>query len=215
MKDDTNDNDLLRATVDTYDKIAPHYCRKTRLDKYLKWERSYIVRMISLIGSANPLILDSGCGDGRHCRIIEEEGARAVGIDLSSGMLKEARSLYPGGEFRQMNMVRLGFDDHHFDGIWSSGSIYHVPKSEVGKVLAEFSRVLKPGGILSISFKLGSGEGLEANPKSYGGSPRYFAYYAESEMADLLANSGFEVIETCLYPEEIFGADNLQMWLRR
>ena len=42
----------------------------------------------------------------------------------------------------------------------------------VGKVFKEFQRILMENGVLGLSYKLGSGEGLEANPKSYGGSSR-------------------------------------------
>lgn len=215
MSDGPGNGQRRNETTETYDKIAPGYCEKTRQEKYLRWERSYISKMLSLIGSSDPLVLDVGCGDGRHCRIIEEEGGRATGIDLSPGMLEQARLYYSAGDFQLMDMCSLTFADSRFDGIWSSGSIYHVSKARVRDALAEFGRVLKPGGVLSISFKLGSGEGLESNPKSYGGSPRYFAYYSQDEMTGLLSSAGFAVIETCLYPEEVFGADNLQMWLRK
>lgn len=214
MDDDVGRGDRRNETIDTYDRIARDYCKKTRLDKYLHWERSYIKRMLSMIGRADALVLDVGCGDGRHCRIVDEEGGRAVGIDLSPGMLEQARLYYPAGDFRLMDMCSLLFEDAQFDGLWSSGSIYHVSKTQVSDALGEFRRILKPGGVLSMSFKLGSGEGIEANPKSYGGSPRYFAYYSQDEMTELLSSAGFAVVETCLYPEEIFGANNLQMWLR-
>ena len=65
-----------------------------------------------------------------------------------------------------------------------------------------------------VSFKLGSGEGLETNPKSYGGSPRYFAYYSKAEMNDFLGQYGFSEVESCLYPEEVFDDNIQQMWLR-
>ena len=205
----------LEQTIRTYDTIASKYCAKTRLEKYLRWEREYIRKMLDLIDAAEPRVLDVGCGDGRHCRIIGQEKGRAVGIDLSEGMLTEARKLCPDIEFRRVNMLSLGFDNDSFDGIWSSGSIYHVAKSAVSSVLSEFERILRPGGVLALSFKLGTGEGLEVNPRSYAGLPRYFAYYTREEMTRLLEEAGFGVVETSMYPEKIFGADNLQLWARK
>ncbi|UCG61480.1 MAG: class I SAM-dependent methyltransferase [Candidatus Zixiibacteriota bacterium] len=215
MTNETDHHGTTMQTINTYDRIAARYCEKTRLEKYLRWEREYVRKLIAIIGSTGPLILDVGCGDGRHCRIIDEEGGKAIGIDLSQGMLREAKLNYPEGDFCLMDMRSLSFQDSFFDGIWSSGSIYHVTKAQARSVLSQFHRVLKPGGVLGISFKLGEGEGLESNPKSYAGSPRYFAYYSALEMSDLLAATGFTQVETCLYPEEVFGADNLQMWLRK
>jgi len=156
-----------------------------------------------------------GCGDGRHSIIIDRNGGRAIGIDLSKSMLKEARTLYTNGDFREMDMRELTFDDSFFDGIWSSGSIYHVTKTDVKKVIEEFKRVLKPEGVVAISFKVGQGESLQANPKSYSGSPRYFAYYSKDEMKEIFESFGFEELDSCLYPEEIFGENNQQMWFRK
>jgi ubiquinone/menaquinone biosynthesis C-methylase UbiE len=167
---------------------------------------------LSFISQPKPIILNVGCGDGRDNIHIEKNGAKAIGIDLSEGMLQEARKLYPEGDFRKMDMRELLFEDEYFDGIWASGSIYHVPKSEFGKILREFARVLKSDGILSLNFKLGTGEGMESNPKSYGGSPRYFAYYTEKEMKSIIEDLGFKEIESCIYPEEVFRDKIQQMW---
>lgn len=210
-----NNTNVVRQTIETYDKIAPDYCKKTRQPKFLKWEETYIQRLLSYIPKSNPFILDVGCGDGRHCVLIEKNGGKALGIDLSQGMLKEAHTYYPQGDFQCMDMCNLLFDDNTFDGIWSSGSIYHVPKSEVRNVIKEFRRVLKPNGVVAINFKLGQGEGLEENPSSYSGSPRYFAYYTAQEMLSLFAGNGFDVVESCMYPEEIFGDNIQQMWFAK
>jgi ubiquinone/menaquinone biosynthesis C-methylase UbiE len=206
--------DDVEKTIATYDKIAASYCPKTRLNKYLKWEEEYVKRQLAFINVKNPLVLDVGCGDGRHCLLFEKNGARAIGIDLSGQMIAEARKYFPKGDFRTMDMRRLDFDDGTFDGIWASGSIYHVSKNDLAKVLSEFRRVLKNDAVLAISFKLGEGEGLEANPKSYGGSPRYFAYYSKEEILAKLREYRFGEVESCLYPENVFGDKILQIWLR-
>ena len=206
--------DVIQQTIQTYDKIAYDYCTKTRQPKFLEWEENYIKKMLSLISEPNPLILDVGCGDGRHTIPIERNGGRAIGIDLSKNMLKEAKLLYSNGDFRKMDMRKLLFDDNSLDGIWTSGSIYHVTKSEARKVIREFRRVLKMNGVVTVSFKLGHGEGMEANPKSYSGSPRYFAYYTRDEMKDMFSSFGFEELESCTYPEEIFGDNLQQMWFQ-
>ena len=207
--------DVIQQTIQTYDKIAYDYCTKTRQPKFLEWEENYIKKMLSLISEPNPLILDVGCGDGRHTIPIERNGGRAIGIDLSKNMLKEAKSLYPNGDFREMDMRKLSFDNEFFDGIWSSGSIYHVTKSDIKNVIKEFKRVLKTDGVIAIIFKLGQGEGLQANPKSYSGSPRYFAYYTEEEMKDIFTSFGFEELDSCTYPEEILGDNIQQMWFKK
>ena len=207
--------DTVQETIRTYDKIAPDYCKKTRQSKFLDWEETYIKQLMSFIATRSPLILDVGCGDGRHSIIIDKNGGRAIGIDLSKNMLREARTLNPKGDFREADMRKLPFDNYFFDGLWSSGSIYHVTKTDAKKVIKEFRRVLKPEGVAAINFKLGQGEGMEANPKSYSGSPRYFAYYTKAEIKDLFSSFGFEELESCLYPEEIFGDNIQQMWFRK
>jgi len=206
---------VVRQTIQTYNRIAPDYCKKTRQSNFLKWEENYVKKLFFFISKSYPLILDVGCGDGRHAILIERNGGRAIGIDLSKNMLKEAKSLYPNGDFRKMDMRRLLFDDNSFDGIWASGCIYHVTKSETRKVIREFRRVLKMNGAVAISFKLGHGEGMEANPRSYSGSSRYFAYYARDEMTEIFDSFGFEELESCTYPEEIFGDNLQQMWFQR
>ena len=206
--------DVVERTIRAYDKIAAKYSEKTRDPKYLKWEEKYINKLINFISKPEPKILDVGCGDGRHTIIIDRNGGKAIGIDLSDSMLKEANSLYPEGDFRKMDMRKLKFKKDSFDGLWSSGSIYHLPKSSIGEVIKEFRRVLKKGGVLAVNFKLGSGEGMEARPKSYTGGPRYFAYYTEQEMEELFQAQGFTKLESQSYPEEVFGDNILQMWFR-
>ncbi|MCP4703714.1 MAG: class I SAM-dependent methyltransferase [candidate division Zixibacteria bacterium] len=205
----------VTQTIETYNKIALSYCKKTRLKKYLDWEEQYIKKLMSYNNSIMPNILDVGCGDGRHCLLIDKNGGQSVGIDLSPSMITEATEYYPDGDFRIMNMINLEFNKSSFDGIWSSGSIYHVTKNDVNKVLNEFHRVLRKNGVLGLSYKLGGGEGLETNPKSYAGAPRYFAYYSKNEMDGLLAASGFDELHACTYPEEIFGDNIIQVWLRK
>lgn len=205
----------ISQTIETYNKIAPSYCIKTRLKKYLDWEEQYIQKLLSYCTDKNPKILDVGCGDGRHCLLFDKNGGLSTGVDLSENMIDVARQYYPDGDFEIMNMLNIKFEHNSFDGIWSSGSIYHVTKKDVEKVFGQFHRVLKKNGILGISYKLGGGEGLEANPKSYGGSPRYFAYYSKNEMDRLLADSGFTELDARMYPEEIFGDNIIQVWLRK
>ncbi|MFH1382289.1 MAG: class I SAM-dependent methyltransferase [Chloroflexota bacterium] len=209
-----HDMDAVRQTIQTYDKIASDYCTKTRQSQFLDWEEGYIKELLSFIIEPSPLVLDVGCGDGRHSRLIEKNGGKAIGIDLSRGMLEEAKHFYPHGDFREMDMRQLHFTDNFFDGIWASGSIYHVTKSDIKKVIKEFNRVIRRDGVVAVSFKLGHGEGSETDHKSYAGYPRYFAYYTVEEMRDLFDGFGFDQLESCNYPEAIYGDNNQQMWFR-
>jgi ubiquinone/menaquinone biosynthesis C-methylase UbiE len=215
-----NENDVTEITRNTYDQIAAEYSQKIKdliADTWVgKFEQSLLdkfVHVITQIKEDTHRVLDTGCGYGKDSYYLSrQKGFSATGLDYSAGMLAEARKAFPQVEFVQMDMRHLIFPDNTFSGVWANGCIYHVTKSDARTVFSEVQRVLKPSGVFSFNFKLGDGEILEQNPKSYGGKPRFYSYYQTGEMNDLIRQSGLKVIETLTYPEDIFGEKIQQVW---
>lgn len=216
MKEESSD--VVRQTRDTYDSIALDYSSK--IDRLVsgswvgEFEKTLLDRLLSMVESVKPLILDIGCGNGKDTDHLTPQVAVAVGIDISYGMLKEATKRVPEGDFCQMDMRHLGFPGDLFDGVWANGCIYHVPKADFVGVLKEIQRILRPSGIFSFNFKIGTGEQLEESPRSYAASPRFYAYYMTHEMKKLLEQTGFSVIEKQRYPERIFDEEIIHVWAK-
>ncbi|MGX7827827.1 class I SAM-dependent methyltransferase [Actinokineospora sp. 24-640] len=94
-------------------------------------------------------VLEVGCGSAPCSRWLAAQGAFAVGLDLSAGMLRwGARANAATGlavPLVQANAERLPFADASFDLACSAfGAVPFVP--DVGAVFAEVARVLRPGG---------------------------------------------------------------------
>ena len=212
-------DDATRTTQDTYDRIAPEYTARIEglvSDSWIgEYERGLVDRFLSMLPRHGPEVLDIGCGGGKDTWHFCQEGARAVGIDLSAGMLGEARKRVSGGVFCRMDMRGLAFASGAFDGAWANGCLYHVPKADLTGVFGEIWRVLRPAGTLSFNFKAGTGEGLEENPTSFGGGPRFYAYYEGAEMKDLLSQAGFRALEMAHYPEKVLREEIIHVWARR
>jgi len=210
--------DVVKQTRRTYDHIAVDYSAK--IDKLLsnswvgEFEKTLLDRLFSMVESVKPLILDIGCGNGKDTRYLQHVSV-AVGIDISYGMLQEAKKHLSAGDFCQMDMRNLGFSNGLFDGVWANGCIYHVPKTDFILVLEEIRRILKRAGIFSFNFKVGTGEQLEESPRSYAGSPRFYAYYTTNEMERLLRQNSFAIVKKQLYPEKIFDEEIVQFWARK
>lgn len=93
--------------------------------------------------------LDAACGTGRFAELLARRGHRVMGVDSSPDMLAYARRRVPDGEFRVGELDRLPLADGSVDVIVCALALVHVPSLE--PVLAEFARVLRPGGDLVIS----------------------------------------------------------------
>jgi SAM-dependent methyltransferase len=96
--------------------------------------------------------LDFGCGVGRLSRPLAERFRECVGLDISEGMVKLARELNedrPNCRFVVNESPDLGqFESDSFDFVYSSLVLQHMPSEEiVENYVAEFLRVLRPGGL--------------------------------------------------------------------
>jgi len=97
-------------------------------------------------------LLDVGCGTGAAVRRASPEVARAVGIDLSSGMIEEAGRLAAGltnVSFDIASAAHLPFDDGAFSALLCTSSFHHYPDPDA--VVGEMARVLAPGGRIAIA----------------------------------------------------------------
>jgi ubiquinone/menaquinone biosynthesis C-methylase UbiE len=170
-------------TIKTYDRIARSYSDAHYTRTF--WEPQYECFEKTLKG---PKILDVGCGGGRDSLHFMEKGYDVTGVDLSSGMLEEAKRRVPNVKFMKMNMLNLEFPAASFDGIWCCASLLHIKKADAPEVLRGFSRVLKDDGVLFISVKEGEGETVKKYDE---GNNLFFAYYSQKELLELVTGSGF------------------------
>jgi len=101
-----------------------------------------------LDGREPGVALDAACGTGRFAEFLATRGHQVIGVDSSPDMLAYARRRVPDGEFHVGELDRLPLPDDSADVIVCALALEHVP---LQPVLAEFARVLRPGGDLVIS----------------------------------------------------------------
>ncbi len=93
-------------------------------------------------------VLEVGCGTGLVLSRIASFARRAVGVDLSPGMLDQARAR--GLEVAEGSATTLPFEDDSFDVACSFKVLPHV--REIDVALSEMARVVRPGGHIIAEF---------------------------------------------------------------
>ncbi len=94
-------------------------------------------------------MLDLATGPGYAAARGAERGASVVGVDVAGAMVSLARRLHPGLDFRQADAHELPFEDDSFDAVVGNFLILHLGRPE--QAMAEFVRVLGPGGRLALT----------------------------------------------------------------
>ena len=110
-----------------------------------------VVRSLSVI---NGPVLDLACGAGRHMREFSRRGIAAVGLDLSSRLLREGRAVAPDSIVAQGDMRYLPFADGSFALVvnFFTSFGYFAKPEEDQRVLTEIRRVLRSGGRFMLDF---------------------------------------------------------------
>jgi SAM-dependent methyltransferase len=137
-------------------------------------------------------VADLGCGPGRVTAYLRDIGLPAFGVDLSPGMVAEARRRHPDLRFDVGTMSALDLADGSLRGALAWYSLVHTPPEELGLYVAEFHRVLAPGGHLLLAFKVGD-ERVRLE-HAYGHPVDLDVYrFSPERVAGLLVRTGFEV----------------------
>jgi SAM-dependent methyltransferase len=153
---------------------------------------------------AGDLLLDLGCGFGRHAFEGLRRGARVVACDMAVPELEQVRALFeamrdageapPDGMAVALNgdATRLPFPDGTFDRIIASEVMEHIPDDLAA--LTELVRVLRPGGVIAITIPAQLPEKVcwmlsdeYYAPKAEGGHVRI---YSEGEMKAKMTGAG-------------------------
>jgi SAM-dependent methyltransferase len=184
--------DELRTS---YDAVAESYAQKFFDELTRKpFDQELLTRFA---GTCPPgPVLDIGCGPGHVGRYLADRQRDVIGIDLSPAMIVEARRLNSSITFEVGDMRHLARDDGFAAGIVAFYSLIHIPRAEVPSVLAEFGRVVRPGGKLLLAVHGGKGD--IASDEFMGRPVRFEAtLFEKDELAGLVNDAGFRIDEAC------------------
>lgn len=136
-----------------YDEVAELYAEKfsDSLSGY-PLERGLLASFAEWAKAVGGPVADLGCGPGHVTAYLSSLGLEAFGVDVSSGMIAQARARNPGLRFEVGSMAALDIPDGSLGGLVSRYSIIHTAPDDAPAILAEFSRVLAPAGCALISF---------------------------------------------------------------
>ncbi|PSQ19074.1 class I SAM-dependent methyltransferase [Halobacteriales archaeon QS_8_69_26] len=197
MSDPNGSRADLSETVGTYESVAEEYERRHGDRSVVRDQRQLFLDALdpSPGGSGErPRVLDAGCGPGWESAAFADRGCSVLAVDVTRAFLAQTRDRIERegvpAEAAGMDMRRLGVRDDALDGVWACASFLHVPREEAPGTLAEFARVLRPGGALLLAVKRGSGV-LESS--AYDGDSRRFVLYEPDEIRGLVEDAGFEV----------------------
>jgi len=94
--------------------------------------------------------LEIGCGTGAFARLLAARCKHVIGIDLSSEMIRVARSRssqFENLQFELVDVMKWNFPQSHFDFICSIATLHHVQQREL---FVKMRDALKPRGVLVI-----------------------------------------------------------------
>ena len=201
-----------------YGRIANAYDAFLTFSGFKRGVEHFLDRLDLRLPSS-PAIMDAGCGTGLMSRYLAKRfpDARIIAADIDGNMLREmerlvaeegshgAKLTIAEGDLAAPDRIRLFrtgetaiIPENHFDAIFVSGALEHVP---LGESVRHLAKLLKPGGIF---FNLG----VRRNPAgAVLGMVYRFRPYRLAEMRSSCESAGLEDIRVLRLKAEDFPAN--------
>lgn len=211
------DDETTRSIRESYDRLAEEYTRRIADElQHKPLDRELLDRFAKETKGRGD-VCDMGCGPGHVARHLRDAGASVFGLDLSPGMLEEARKLNPDIPFREGNMLSLDIPDGTLAGVAAFYAIVNIPRQSLPLVFREIWRVLQSCGLLLLAFHIGN-EALHEDEPWGQKISMDFLLFQPSEIRLELEKIGFnieEVVEREPYPDVEYPSRRAYIFARK
>ncbi len=186
------------TTLETYQQYFDNYVNKT-VAETSGTQKQWIDSLLGRVGH-NAAILEIGSAFGRDASYIKEAGYTITATDAFDAAIEKLNQL--GFAAVKLNVLTDELDGE-YDLIFASAVFLHFTPDELRGVLGKLRARLKQDGLLAFSVKQGDGEEWTDEKME---SPRYFCYWQKEPLTQLVAESGYSLVE-------VGNVDDSQKWL--
>ena len=161
-----------------YNKHAKEYIQNTKdldMKEYYEVFESYL--------KPNSKILDVGFGSGRDSLYFKNKGYIVTSIDPIKEFCDNAKSIGLNSVI-QMSIEDINYINE-FDAIWACASLLHLKSNKLVDVFNICYKALKDNGVMYVSSKYGSFEGIVDD--------RYFSYLNEYSFVNIISQTYFMI----------------------
>lgn len=222
MKNKTKKSNIQKPISNVYDSIAESFDSK----RTLPWHE--VILFSRQIAQDNK-VLDLGCGNGRHTRILLEKNLETFASDISYKILTIAKENQLKQHYNFLSGLinadgaLLPFRKNFFDNIIMIAVIHHLESNQLRlKILQEIYRVLNKNGIAFISCWLKShprflkedlAECIKNGDKDVyipwnlsNGKKimRYYYLFNPDELQSLVQQTGFTIVKSEISNHNLF-----------
>ncbi len=190
--------DKNTQTLQVYENHADFYEKDTLADfrnnpekakKIIQTQQEFLKKSLENI-PVSASLFEIGSGYGRDARFIRSLGYNIQTSDAVDSFIARLRR----DDFNpvKFNLITDDFSQK-WDYILANAVLVHFPKDKVESALKKVHGALHSGGVFAFSVKqkLGGGEDWKTD---IAGEKRYFSYWEEGEIEQLVRELGFEVV---------------------
>jgi 2-polyprenyl-6-hydroxyphenyl methylase/3-demethylubiquinone-9 3-methyltransferase len=122
------------------------------VQRFWHYEKERVIRKFSA-PSPDEQVLDVGCGSGVVADLLASMGADVTGVDVNAEAIAFAEANYqrPNLRFRRALVEDLPYPAGSIDRIYCMEVIEHLYEPQVRNLLATFHRLIRPGGVLTLT----------------------------------------------------------------
>lgn len=190
--------EFYRRNAERYADVAENGFQSSAVDSShprLTGDWDLVARLAQLAPGA--VGLDAGCGPGaRDVRRLLNLGCDMTGIDAVEEAVHLTHNLCP--DLRERVLIAdlrrpLPFRDHEFDFALCVSVLQHIDQVVAYRLtLPELTRVLRPGGVLLLAFKRGTGT-TSVYDRDYN-EERHFLLHEENDVLETLNTCGMRLV---------------------
>jgi cyclopropane fatty-acyl-phospholipid synthase-like methyltransferase len=193
--------------ADGYDRVADAYAH---LETGTEWPRlRWLAEVLDRLPDGSR-VLELGCGNGLPATAAIAARHTVTGVDVSPEQIARARANVSQAELVVADLLELRFPAGSFDAVVAFYVFDHLPRAQLGPLLARIREWLGGGGLLLFTVEPDDNPGVVA---TWLGAPMFFSSYQAGVTRRLVNQAGFEILREAVEQQLEGGKPVDHLWI--